>query len=152
MLYILLALHSKSNAPKSFWSKTRPCNNSYSLPASIGKIKGDKNIADLWKKHFSFLLNISSSSDAKKFVDFKLQSIESCHNFSLAECAIDTISPLFHKLNRYGYTGMQVRPASINGLPKTYSSKAKYLNFLEISIVAFNVCNLNQIGTRSIVF
>ena len=47
---------------------------------------------------------------------------------------------------------MQIKLASIDGLPKIYSSKAKYLNFLEISIIAFNVCNLNQIRTQSIVF
>ena len=95
---LALALHSKSNAPKSFWNKIRSSNNHCSLPASIGKIKGAKNIADMWKNHFSSLLNTSSSSDAKEFVDFKLQLFESYHNFSLVECTIDTISPLIHKL------------------------------------------------------
>ena len=52
----------------------------------------------MWKKHFSSLLNTSSSSDATEFVDFKLQSFESYYNLSLAECTIDTISPLIHKL------------------------------------------------------
>ena len=87
----------KSNAPKSFWNKIRPSNNHCSLPASIGKLKGAKNIADMWKNHFSSLLNTSSSFNAKEFVNFKLQSLESYHNF-LAECTIDTISPLIHKL------------------------------------------------------
>ena len=95
---LALARHSKSNAPKSFWSKIRSSNNPCSLPASIGKIKGAKNIADTWKKNFSSLLNTSSFSNAKEFVDFKLQSIESYHNFSFAECTIHTISPLFYKL------------------------------------------------------
>ena len=39
---LVLALHSKSNAPKSFWSKIRSSNNPCSLPAFIGKIKGAK--------------------------------------------------------------------------------------------------------------
>ena len=52
----------------------------------------------MWKKHFSSFLNTSSFSDATKFVDFKLQSFESYHNLFLAECTIDTISPLIHKL------------------------------------------------------
>ena len=47
---------------------------------------------------------------------------------------------------------MQKRHAFIDILPKTYSSKAKYLNFLKISVVAFNICNLNQIGTENMVF
>ena len=42
--------------------------------------------------------SLSSSSDAKEFVDFKLQSFESYYNFSLAECTVDAISPLFYKL------------------------------------------------------
>ena len=46
----------------------------------------------------TYVINTSSSSDAKEFVDFKLQSIESYHKFSLAECTVDAISPLFHKL------------------------------------------------------
>ena len=46
---------------------------------------------------------------------------------------------------------MQIRLASIDSLPKIYLSKEKYLDFLKISIVAFNICDLNQIGTRSIV-
>ena len=71
--------------------------NHCSLPASVGGVKGAKNIAEMWKKHFSSLLNTNSFSDATKFVDFKLQSFES-YNLSLAECTIDTISPLIHKL------------------------------------------------------
>ena len=49
---VALSVHSKSNVPKSIWSKIRYCNNPCSLPASIGKIKGAKNIADMWKKLF----------------------------------------------------------------------------------------------------
>ena len=56
-----LALHSKSNAPKYFWKKIRSSNKHCSLPACIGKIKGAKNIADMWKNHFSSLLNTTPS-------------------------------------------------------------------------------------------
>ena len=41
-----------------------------------------------------------------------------------------------------------IRLTSIDSLQRTSSSKAKYLNFLGISVVAFDVCNLNQIGTK----
>ena len=47
---------------------------------------------------------------------------------------------------------MQLRLASIVGVPKTYSSKTKHLNLLKILIVVFNVCNLNQIVTQSTFF
>ena len=42
----------------------------------------------MWKKHFFSLLDTSISFEAKEFVDFKLQSIESYHNFSLTESII----------------------------------------------------------------
>ena len=95
---LALALHSRCNAPKSFWSKIRSSNNHCSLLASVGGVKDAKNIAEMWKKQFFSLLNTSSSSDATEFVDFKLQSFESYCNLFLAECTIDTISPLIHKL------------------------------------------------------
>ena len=52
---------------------------------------------------------------------------------------------------------MQIRLAFIDctciyRFTKNLSNKAKYLNFVEISIVAFNVWNLNQVDTVSTVF
>ena len=52
----------------------------------------------------------------------------------------------------YGDIGHADKVCIYRWFTRNYSGRAKYLNFFEISIVAFNVCNLNQIGTQSIVF
>ena len=59
---------------KSFWKEIKKCNNTNTpLASTINNAAGGKDIVNMWKEHFSNILNSSKDSSSKEFVENTLR-------------------------------------------------------------------------------
>ena len=61
------AFHSDTSS-KAFWQNIKKLEKSSPLPAAVGGASESKKIAEMWKNHFSNLLNSVENDDYKEFV------------------------------------------------------------------------------------
>ena len=73
--------------------------NKSTISAFVGGAKGSKAITEMWRSHYSTLLNSASKSSAD--IEFLLKLLQ-CgalfNDFSTFQCSVDVIGPLLCKL------------------------------------------------------
>ena len=73
--------------------------NKSTISAFVGGAKGSKAITEMWRSHYSTLLNSASKSSAdNEFLLKQLQCGALFDDFSTFQCSVDAIGPLLCKL------------------------------------------------------
>ena len=93
-----LATSLLTKSTKVFWKKIKASKKSHTLPSSINNVNGVEKITDMWKQHFSSILNSSGASTEQSYINEKLNLMDSYNNLSLFLSSSDMISPLLYKL------------------------------------------------------
>ena len=74
--------------------------NNASISAFVGGAKGSEDITELWRSHYSTLLNSASESSAEnEFLLKQLQCSGLFDDFSMFQCSVDVIGPLLGCVN-----------------------------------------------------
>ena len=74
---------------KTFWKEVKKCNgdsNNKTLATTVNKVTGDQNIANMWKEHYSKLLNSCTDIRLKQHVINKLKHCKSDNDDMKVEC------------------------------------------------------------------
>ena len=98
------AFHSDTFS-KAFWQKIKKLKKSSPLPAAVGGASGSQKIAEMWKNHFSNLLNSVGNDEYKEFVYNNITCKNSYMNSSQYMCDVNTIQSLMCKLPFNGAVG-----------------------------------------------
>ena len=95
----LAAVLSSNNSGKLFWRKVNKSNKS-TISAFVGGAKGSNEaITEIWRSHYSTLLNsVSKSSADNEFLLKQLQCGALFDDFSTFQCSVDVIGSLLRKL------------------------------------------------------
>ena len=83
---------------KVFWQNIKKLKKSSPLPAAVGGASGSQKIAEMWKNHFSNLLNYVGNNEYKEFVYKNITCKNSYMNSSQYMCDVNTIQSLMCKL------------------------------------------------------
>ena len=83
---------------KAFWQNIKKLKKSCPLPAAVGGASGSQKIAEMWKNHFSNLLNSVENDEYKEFVYNNITCKNSYMNSSQYMCDVSTIQSLMCKL------------------------------------------------------
>ena len=93
-----LAKAFHSNTSKAFWQNIKKLKKSCPLPAAVRGASGSQKIAEMWKNHFSNLLNSVESNEYKEFVYNNITCKNSYMNSSQYMCDVSIIQFLMCKL------------------------------------------------------
>ena len=91
------AFHSDTSS-KAFWQNIKKLKKSSPLLAAVGDASGSQKIAEMWKNHFSNLLNSVGDNEYKEFVYNNITCKNSYMYSSQYMCDVNTIQSLMCKL------------------------------------------------------
>ena len=92
------AFHSDTSST-AFRQNIKKLKKSSPLPAAVGGASGSQKIAEMWKNHFSNLLNFVGNDEYKEFVYNNITCKNSYMNSSQYMCDVNTIQSLMCKLS-----------------------------------------------------
>ena len=84
------AFHSNISS-KAFWQNIKKLKKSSPLTAAVGGASGSQKIAEMWRNHFSNLLNSVKNDEYKEFVYNNITCKNSYMNSSQYMCDVSTI-------------------------------------------------------------
>ena len=87
------AFHSDTSS-MAFWQNIKKLKKSCPLQAAVGGASGSQKIAEMWKNHFSNLLNSVKNDEYKKFVYNNITCKNSYMNSSQYLCDVSIIQSL----------------------------------------------------------
>ena len=94
------ALHSNPSK-KCFWDKFKSYNakGKSMLPTAVGGASGGQQTADMWREHYTHLLNsCKGDNNVKLFVESKINQVCNFTDMKDFYCDVAMLRPLLHKL------------------------------------------------------